>query len=114
MAKAKPSTPKVKRLTAAEGNPSDITPPADCCATVLLREVGHDDERKERYFAWWLVVGRDGATALTVPYKFDGAFTLRFDIPDDTLLSTDYMQDALTTWWKTDQHLPPDTPIIKG
>src|SRR6185436_15590332 len=112
MATATQSAPIVTRFTAS--GPIEITPPANCCATVLLREVGRDTVREERYYAWWLVVGRAGALALTQTYTFDGADTLRFDVPHDTLLSTDYLQQYLTAFWDSDPTLPPDTPIIKG
>jgi hypothetical protein len=120
MALVTASAPIVTRLHAPEplaaGAPPiiDITAPLGCCASVILKQVGHDARRRERYYSWWLVAGRDQAGAVSVPYVFTGEDAIRFDVPHDTLLSSEYLQKYLTEFWKSDRTLPPDTPIVKG
>jgi hypothetical protein len=105
------SRPTVTRL---EANVTHIITPAGCCASVLLKFVDRDPEKRVSYDAWWVVVGRYHAGAVSVPYTLSHDDTLRFDVPVGTLLSTDYLQEYLTEFWCHDHHRPGDTVIIKG
>ena len=55
--------------------------------SVLLREVSHTTDPPEHVFVVWLVTGRNGAKAPTVPFNYDGAFTVRIDVPNDRKFS---------------------------
>src|SRR5690348_13259192 len=76
----------------------DLQAPPGCSASVLLRQVtrvGPADAPGQRTFVWWLAVGRYQVKALTVPFVFDGADTLRVDVPEGTSLDTDTLQAAV-------------------
>jgi hypothetical protein len=103
-------SPTVTQLT----SDVELTPPSDCCASVLLRLAGRDTSGTDVYFAWWVVAGRWGAMSATVPYHFDGVLTYRFDVPRGVRLSSDYLQPYLAAVYGKGGHLPTDTPVIKG
>ena len=85
--------------------------PSDCAASLILKEVGHDEHR---YYAWWLLVGRDDQDAMTVSYKFTGEDTLRCDIPIGATLSAAALQPYLAKFLKSEGTQEDDPPIIKG
>ena len=100
--------PTITRLT----GDVDLVPPRGCSASVVLKEVERDDDH--RYYAWWLVVGRSGGDALSMPYKHHGEDMIRIDLPEGMSLSATCLQPYLTAFWN-EQSLEADAPpIIKG
>jgi len=81
--------------------------PADCDASLILKQVGHDDHR---YYAWWLLVGRHDRDAMSVSYKHTGEDTLRCDIPNGTPLSPAALLPHLTRFLKSEGTLEGDPP----
>jgi hypothetical protein len=100
--------PTITRLT----SDVDLTPPRGCSASVLLKEVSRNDVH--RYYTWWLVVGRSGADALSMPYKHTGEDIIRIDLPDGMSLSATGLQPYLEAFWDAQSLEPDDPPIIKG
>ena len=88
-----------------------LVAPPDCDASLILKQVGHDEHR---YYAWWLLVGRDDRDAMTVSYKFTGEDTLRCDIPKGVRLSVASLQPYLAKFLKSEGVEEGDPPIIKG
>ena len=98
------------RFTRVERSLKLVVPP-DCDASLILKEVGHDEHR---YYAWWLLVGRYDRDAMTASYKFIGEDTLRCDIPNGTQLSAGYLQRYLARFLKDEGTQEPDPPILTG
>jgi len=100
--------PTITRLT----SDVDLTPPRGCSASVLLKEVSRNDAH--RCYTWWLVVGRSGADALSMPYKHNGEDIIRIDLPEGMSLSATGLQPYLEAFWGAQSMEPDDPPIIKG
>jgi hypothetical protein len=98
------------RFTRVEGDIKLVVPP-DCDASLILKQVGHDEHR---YYAWWLLVGRYDQDAMTVSYKYTGEDTLRCDIPNGIPLSAMSLQPHLAKFLKSEGTQEGDTPIIKS
>jgi hypothetical protein len=98
------------RFTRVERSVKLVVPP-DCDASLILKEVGHDENR---YYAWWLLVGRYDHEAMTVPYKFTGEDTIRCDIPSGTPLSAASLQPYLAKFLKSEGTQEGAPPIVKG
>ena len=88
-----------------------VTPPDDCKATLLLKEVAHDTSRR---FAYWLLVGRYDHDCMSVRYKFTGESTVRCDIPDSAMLSPVALQPYLAEFIEGEGHEPEGPPVIDG
>ena len=100
--------PTITRLT----SDVDLVPPPGCGASAVLKGVNRDNGH--RYYTWWLVVGRSGEDAMSMPYKHDGADMIRIDLPEGMPLSATGLQPYLTAFWAKQSLEPDDTPIIKG
>lgn len=85
--------------------------PLDCDASLILKEVGHDEHR---YYAWWLLVGRNDREAMTASYKFTGEDTIRVDIPTGATISAAALQPYLAKFLKNEGTQQDDPPIIKS
>jgi hypothetical protein len=96
------------RLTRVRENLKLVVPP-DCAASLILKQVGHDDQR---YYAWWLLVGRDDRDAMIASYKFTGEDTIRCDIPSPALLSPDALLPYLTKFLAGEGTQEDDPPKI--
>ncbi|HEX2690309.1 MAG TPA: hypothetical protein VHN14_27025 [Kofleriaceae bacterium] len=99
------------RFTRIEHN-IDVVVPLDCDASVIFKQVAHDDEH--RYYAWWLLVGRYDRDALTVSYKHTGEDSVRCDIPNGTPLCAAALQPHLAKFLKSEGVLEGAPPIIGG
>lgn len=100
--------PAITRLT----GDVDLVPPRGCSASIVLKEVDRDDEH--RYYTWWLVVGRSGEDATSMPYKHNGEDMIRIDLPEGMSLSATDLQPYLTAFWAQQSLEPDDTPIIRS
>lgn len=85
--------------------------PDDCDASLILKDVGHDEHR---CYAVWLLVGRDDRDAMSVSYKFTGEDTVRVDIPQGGILSAAALQPHLAKFLKSEGTLEDAPPVIKG
>jgi hypothetical protein len=85
--------------------------PLDCDASLILKDVGHDEHRR---YAVWLLVGRDDQDAMSVSYKFTGEDTVRVDIPRGGILSAAALQPHLAKFLKSEGTQEDAPPIIKG
>ena len=99
--------PRFSRLTKS----MVVVAPDDCMATVLFKEVARDDNR---YFSFWLLVGRYQRDELSVHYKFTGEDTIRCDIPHGNDISTEALQPALVEFLRAEGTLPDGPPVITG
>jgi hypothetical protein len=97
------------RFTRIERSIKVVVPP-DCSASVILKQVAHDDRR---HYAWWLLVGRYDQDAMTVSYKYTGEDTVRCDIPTGIPLSAAAMQSHLARFLKSEGTQEDKPPIIK-
>lgn len=95
-----------------------IMPPPDYNASVLLKQVAHEQGRLgepgQRIYICWLIAGRHSARAATASYEHDGIDTIRVDVPASELMSRGYLEQQLREFYEQDPTLPPDTPVIKG
>jgi hypothetical protein len=94
--------PKLSRLTASV----ELIPPPGCIATVILKQIDHDEET--RYYKWWVMVGRSGDDAFSFHYKHTGEDAIRCDIPEGMALSEDALLPALKAFWSEQSVLPGD------
>jgi hypothetical protein len=101
----------VPRLKHIRRNVS-VAPPRDCDASVILKQVAHD--KRHRYFACMLMVGRYDRDALKVPYEFTGETTVRCDLPTGSVISAAVLQPHLVKFLKAEGNLPDPPPIIIG
>ena len=86
--------------------------PPDCEASVILKQVAHDD--KHRYYMMWLLVGRYDREAISVSYRFTGEDTIRCDIPNMQLISASELQSRFVEFWQDEPDLDDKPPIIWG
>lgn len=86
--------------------------PPDCDASLVLKEVSHDEER--RCYAIWLLVGRDDQDAMAASYKFTREDTVRVDIPSGGIISAAALEPYLAKFLRGERVGEDDTPIIKG
>jgi hypothetical protein len=114
MARVKPRPPTVTRLDGSSQAKFKIEAPRGCTATVLLKMVQRDTVKRETYWALWLLVGRAGDVAASVDVGAANEDILRFDVPDDTLVTPEYLQRYLEEFFASDPGTRGDTPIIKG
>lgn len=98
------------RFTRIDRNVKVVVPP-DCDASVILKQVAHDESR---YYAWWLLVGRYDQDSMTVSYKYTGEDTLRCDIPSGSPLSAAALQPHLARFLESEDTQQDKPPIIKG
>src|SRR4051812_34095039 len=91
----------------------ELTTPVGYRESVLLREVAHTTDPPLHVFVLWQVAGRYGAKAPTIPFKIEGTFTVRIDVPNDQTFSIKELQKQLRAWWPDSGHLPDDPPVIK-
>ena len=90
----------------------EIVVPLHCRASVLLKLVERDAQH--RYYAWWLVVARHDLDEVAVSYRYTGEDTIRFDVPQDAVLSSSWLQPQLAAFLVQEGTMPPHPPIIKG
>ena len=100
--------PTITRLT----GDVDLVPPPGCSASVVLKGVSREDGH--RYYTWWVVVGRSGEDAMSMPYKHNGEDMIRIDLPEGMSLSATDLQPYLTAFWAQQSLEPDDTPIIRS
>ena len=86
-----------------------LSVPPDCEASVIMKQVGHDERR---YYAWWLLVGRYDQETMTARYKFTGEDTVRCDIPIGVPLSASALQSHLARFLRGEGTQEDDPPII--
>lgn len=101
-----PARPTITRLT---GNVVLVAPPG-CSASVVLKLVKRDDGH--RYYAWWLMVGRNDVDAASVAYKHTGEDAIRCDLPEGMPLSAESLQPHLTQYLASLGEEPGDPPVI--
>jgi len=97
------------RFTRIQRSTKVVVPP-DCSASVILKQVAHDERR---YYAWWLLVGRYDRDTMTVSYKHTGEDTLRCDIPAGVQLSAAAIQPHLAKFLKSEGVEDDKPPVIK-
>lgn len=114
MLDSKPRTPEptITRITGKHGI-RPLRPPKDYMASAVVRLMQVDTEKDQRIYAWWAVSGQYDGRAAEVTFNFDGAHSVRFDIPRGGAISTSYLQPWLRYACQKDPSLPPSTPIIK-
>jgi hypothetical protein len=88
-----------------------VTPPDDCKASVIFKQVAHDDARR---FVYWLLVGRYEQDTIAVRYKFTGEKTLRCDVPDGGQLGPEALQPYLVEFLESEGNEPEGPPILDG
>jgi hypothetical protein len=85
--------------------------PPDCDASLILKQVGHDERR---YYAWWLLVGRNDREAMTASYKFTGEDTVRCDFPAGATLSAAALSPYLAKFLKREGTQQDPPPVVRG
>ena len=85
--------------------------PLDCDASLILKQVRHDEYR---CYAVWLLVGRDDQDAMSASYKFTGEDTVRVDIPNGGIISAGALQPHLAKFLKSEGTEEDAPPVIKG
>jgi hypothetical protein len=105
-----PRKPELKPYIERIEGDTDLVAPPGCYASVLLKLVHRDDGH--RYYSWWAVAGRHGMDAISVPYKYTGEDTIRFDVPEGMPLSAQSLQRHLDAFLEGQQEAEGDTPVI--
>lgn len=95
-----------------------ISPPPGCHASVLLKQVAHEQSTPgnpgQRIYVCWVIASRHSVKAASVAYEHDGVDTIRIDVPAEIDLSRSYLEQQLRAFYEKDPTLPPETPVIKG
>lgn len=107
-----PGAPKLRPTITRLTGDVELVAPRGCSASVLLKLVTRDDGH--RYYSLWAVVGRYDRDKISVPYKYTGEDTIRFDLPEGMPLSAERLQPYLSDYLASDGTEPPDPPVIKG
>jgi len=107
---AKPAHDPAPTVTRIDGDVV-LVAPTGCYASVVLKLVDRDDNH--RYYSWWTVVGRHDMDKITMPYKYTGEDTIRFDLPEGVPLSAKSLQPHLTAFLAAEHTKPGAPPIIR-
>jgi hypothetical protein len=84
--------------------------PAGYYASILLKLVGHDDAY--RYYAWWVMAGRNGQDKVAIVYNYTGEDTIRVDLPIGVPLTRAVLQQRLQEFLHGQSELEGKPPKI--
>jgi hypothetical protein len=97
------------KITRLERN-TKLVVPHGYYASVLLKLVNRVEG--QRQYSWWLTVGRHDMDSVSVPYRYTGEDTIRFDLPPKFRLSKAALRPHLTRFLRNAGELEGDPPII--